>query len=155
MRKDLSIGAALALGACASGGGEPPPLAPLAGDREQPVLALFEHVLSGYFAGAGAGGPTTCAQLAPAPLTAEQETALIARFVRLAPAERCVVAAQGVSDAITGEPAQLVQVYAFACESADLCSGWATVPGAPATRYAMRFESGAWRFDGDRRIIAE
>ena len=28
-------------------------------------------------------------------------------------------------------------------------------PGKPATRYAMRFEAGVWRFDGDSRIIAE
>jgi hypothetical protein len=155
MRKDIAIGVVLALGACASGGGQPPAPAPLAGDREQPVLALFEHVLTGYFAGAGASASTTCARLSPAPLSAEQETALIARFVRLAPGERCISAAQGNVDAITGAPAQAVQVYQFACQSAELCSGWVAVPGAPATRYAMRFESGAWRFDSDRRIIAE
>ena len=155
MRKELGIGLAFALGACASGGGAPPPLAPLAGDREQPVLALFEHVLTGYFAGAGASGPTICARLSPTPLTAEQETALIARFVRLAPAERCIATEQGTVDAITGAPAQAVQVYEIACQEADLCSGWVAAPGAPATRYAMRFVSGAWRFDSDRRIIAE
>ena len=148
-------GVAFALGACASGGGEPLPLTSLAGDREQPVLALFEHVLTGYFAGAGAGAPTTCARLSPTPLTAEQERALIARFVRLAPAERCIAAGQGTVDAITGDPAHLVQVYEFACEGDGLCSGWVAAPGAPATRYAMRFEGGAWRFDSDRRIIAE
>jgi hypothetical protein len=155
MRNEIAIGVAFALGACASGGGEPPPLAPLAGDREQPVLALFEHALTGYFAGAGAAAPTTCAQFSPTPLTAEQETALIARFVRLAPAERCVAGAQGQTDAITGEPAQLVQIYAFACQEAGLCSGWVQVPGMPATRYAMRFEGGVWLFDSDRRILAE
>ena len=155
MRKDIAIGVVLALGACASGGGQPPAPAPLAGDREQPVLALFEHVLTGYVAGAGARAPTTCARLSPTSLTAEQETALIARFVRLAPAERCISAAQGTVDAITGAPAQAVQVYQFACQSAELCSGWVAVPGAPATRYAMRFEGGVWRFDSDRRIVAE
>jgi hypothetical protein len=155
MRTILAIGVALMAGACASGGGEPPPLSPLASDREQPVLALFEHVLTGYFAGAGASGPTTCARLSPTPLTAEQETALIARFVRLAPAERCIAAGQGTVDAITGESAQAVQVYEFACRTPELCSGWVAAPGAPATRYAMRFEGGAWRFDSDRRIVAE
>ncbi|HEY6815916.1 MAG TPA: hypothetical protein VI168_10290 [Croceibacterium sp.] len=155
MRRELAIGLAFALGACASGGGEPPPLASLAGDREQPVLALFEHVLTGYFAGAGADAPTTCARLSPAPLSAAQETALIARFVRLAPAERCIAAGPGTVDAITGEAAQLVQIYEFACQSEALCSGWVAAPGTPATRYAMRFEGGAWRFDSDRRIIAE
>lgn len=155
MRKETAIGLAFALGACASGGRPLPPLAPLAADREQPVLALFEHVLTSYFAGAGASGPTTCARFSPTPLTAAQETALIVRFVRLAPSERCISASQGVADAITGDPAQAVEVYAFACQSAALCSAWVAMPGAPATRYAMRFEGGAWRFDSDRRIIAE
>ena len=157
MRRDAVIGLAIALGACVSGGGGPPAPAPLAEDQAQPVLALFEHVLTGYFAGAGAGagGPTTCARLSPTPLTAEQETALIARFVRLAPAERCIAAGQGTVDAITGAPAHLVEVYQFACQGAGPCSGWVAVPGAPATRYTMRFEGGAWRFDSDRRIIAE
>src|SRR4051812_43447916 len=120
MQKQIAIGMAFALGACASGGGEPPPPAPLAGDRQQPVLALFEHVLTGYFAGAGANGPTTCARLSPQPLSAEQEQALIVRFVRLAPAERCISAGQGTVDAITGAAAQVVQVYQFACPSAEL-----------------------------------
>ena len=53
MRNQATIALALALGACASGGGSPPPPAPLVHDQEQPVLALFEHVLTGYFAGAG------------------------------------------------------------------------------------------------------
>ena len=155
MHKTIALGVALMAGACASGGGEPPMPAPLAGDREQPVLALFEHVLTGYFAGAGASVPTTCARLSPTPLTAEQEIALIARLVRLAPAERCVAQDQGLVDAITGAAAQVVQIYEFACQGEGLCSGWVAVPGAPATRYAMRFEGGAWRFDSDRRIIAE
>ena len=155
MLRDLTIGLAFMLGACAAGGGAPPSLAPLAQDQEQPVLALFEHVLTGYFAGAGASGPTTCARLSPSPLTDVQERALIARFVRLAPAERCRLAGQGVVDAITGEAAQVVQVYDFACQSPELCSGWVQAPGAPATRYAIRFEGGAWRFDSDRRILAE
>ena len=112
MQSKIAIAMALALGACASGGGEPPPLAPLEGDREQPVLALFEHVLTGYFAGVGATAPTTCTRLSPTPLSTEQETALIARFVRLAPAERCESAAQGTVDAIRAARA-VVQVYQF------------------------------------------
>ena len=60
----------LSLGACASGSGAPPPPAPLAEDREQPVLALFEHVLTGFFAGAGPDAPTTCARFSPTPLEA-------------------------------------------------------------------------------------
>jgi hypothetical protein len=150
-----SLLAVSGLGACISGGGDPPPLPPLAEDQRQPVLALFEHVLTGYFAEAGARGPTVCATLSPRPLTAEQEEALILRFVRLAPAARCRAHGSGVVDSITGEPARMVQVYEFACRSDTLCSGWAAVPGKPATRYAMRFDAGAWRFDADPRIIAE
>ena len=151
-----SLASLLAVSGCVSGGGDPPPLPPLAEDQERPVLALFEHVLTGYFAEAGARGPTVCAMLSPQPLSAEQEEALILRFVRLAPAERCRAAGDGEwQDAITGEPARTVHVYDFACRSDTLCSGWAAVPGKPATRYAMRFEAGVWRFDGDSRIIAE
>jgi len=155
MRRVIAIGLACALGACTAVGGEPTALPPLAADREQPALALFEHVLTGYFAAAGANGPTVCAALRPAALSAAQEKALIERFVRLAPAARCVSGASGPVDAITGDPAQMVQVYDFACASADACGGWVQAPGAPATRYAMRFEGGAWKFDGDRRIIGE
>ncbi|OJU61111.1 MAG: hypothetical protein BGO08_08440 [Altererythrobacter sp. 66-12] len=148
--------AAGALAGCVSDGGAPPPLPPLAADSSRPLLALFEHVLTGYFAEAGAQGPTVCATLSPKPLSAEQEEALILRFVRLAPADRCRPADDGTwRDAITGEPAQTVRIYNFACREEAPCAGWATVPGRPATRYTLRFEGGAWRFDGDPRIIAE
>lgn len=150
-----SIGLALALGACVSGGGAPPPLAPLAEEQEQPALALFEHVLTGHFAAFGASPPTTCAQLSPTPLTAAQEKALIVRFVRLAPASRCVSAGNATTDAITQEPAVRVQVYDFACSAPDRCTGWASVPGSPAARYAMRFEAGRWHFTRDPRLLAE
>jgi hypothetical protein len=148
--------ATASLAACVSGGGEAPPLPPLAADPSRPVLALFEHVLTGYFAEAGASGPTVCAHLSPSALSAEQEEALILRFVRLAPAERCIEGASGeYRDAITGEPARTVRVYDFACREEAPCSGWVSAPGRPATRYTMRFVGGAWRFDGDQRIIAE
>jgi len=155
MRRLASLLAASGLAACVYDGGDPPPLPPLAEDRSQPVLALFEHALTDYFAGAGARGPTTCASLGPRPLTAEQEQALTTRFVRLAPADRCQAAAGGWRDAITGERAEVVQVYDFACRSETSCTGWVRAPGKPAMRYAMRFADGAWHFDGDPRIIAE
>jgi hypothetical protein len=151
----VPLAAPMALAACISGSGEAPPLSPLAEDRAQPVLALFEHVLTGHFAAFGANAPTTCAALSPAPLSAEQEEALIVRFVRLAPAGRCVARGSEAVDAITEAPAVLVQVYDFACRGETQCTGWVARPGAPATRYAMRFEGGAWRFDADPRIIAE
>lgn len=128
---------------------------PLARDRSQPVLALFEHVLGGYFAAGSTSLPTTCVTLRPAPLKAEQEEALILRFVRLAPAARCRVQGSGVSDSITGQPASVVQVYDFACADADHCTGWAMLPGQPATRHALRFEAGEWHVVSDRRIIGE
>jgi len=155
MRKAIIPGLALTLGACISGGGEPPPLPPLAEDQEQPALALFEHILTGHFATFGANPPTTCAALRPSPLSAEQEEALIVRFVRLAPASRCAAAAGGWRDAITEQPAQVIEVYDFACRSPAQCTGWVSAPGSPAARYAMRFEGGAWRFTRDPRLIAE
>jgi hypothetical protein len=155
MRKSIIPGLALTLGACVSGGGEPPPLPPLAEDQEQPVLALFEHVLIGHFATFGANPSTTCAALRPGPLSAGQEEALIVRFVRLAPASRCTAAAGGWRDAITGEPAQVVEIYDFGCRTLTQCTGWTNAPGSPAKRYAMRFDGDAWRFTADPRIIAE
>ncbi len=155
MKKPVALGAILSLGACASGGGTPPPPAPLAEDRGQPVLALFEHALTDYFASVGAGGPTVCPELRPTALAAEQEQALIVRFVRLAPAERCKPGESGPVDAITGEPAALVQVYDFGCTGAGTCRGWVQLPNVPAVRYAMRFEDDEWQFDSDRRILAE
>jgi len=155
MRKAIIPGLALTLGACISGGGEPPPLPPLAEDQGQPVLALFEHILTGHFATFGANPPTTCAALRPGPLSAEQEEDLIVRFVRLAPASRCVAAGNGWRDAITEAAAQVVEVYDFACRTPAQCAGWVSAPGSPAARYAMRFEGGAWRFTRDPRLIAE
>lgn len=128
---------------------------PLSKDRSQPVLAMFERVLGDYFAAGSARLPTTCAQLRPAPLTTEQEQALILRFVRLAPAQRCRVQGSGATDAVTGRPAAVVQVYDFACATPDQCTGWAMVPGQPATRHALRFEGGEWHFTSDRRILGE
>jgi hypothetical protein len=155
MRNTIIPVLALTVGACVSGGGEPPPLPPLAEDRDQPVLALFDYVLTGHFAAFGANPPTTCARLLPSPLSAEQEEALITRFVRLAPASRCTAAGGGWRDAITEEPAQVVEVYDFACRARDRCIGWVAAPGSPARRYALRFEDGLWRFTADPRVIAE
>lgn len=159
MRKVLPA-ALMGLAACAPAstpadpptpGTQPPPLAQ---DRAQPVLALFEHVLVPYFAAGGAALPTTCATLRPAALTAAQEEALILRLPRLAPAARCRAAGAGYVDAITGKPAAAVQVYEFACADADHCTGWVMLPGKPATRYTMEFAGGTWRFAGDRRLLA-
>lgn len=157
--KRLAVAAAMLTAAACAPATTPadPPTAPppLARDRSQPVLALFERVLGDYFAAGSARLPTTCAQLRPAALTAQQEQALILRFVRLAPAQRCRAAGSGLVDAVTGRPAAVVQVYDFACATPDQCAGWAMVPGQPATRHALRFEGGEWRFTSDRRILGE
>lgn len=160
MRTKLVTRLALTLATCAAGacvydGGDPPPLPRLAEDPEQPELALLEHLLTGYFAGAGANAPTTCAALSPRALTPEQEEALIVRFVRLAPAARCRAEGSGVVDSFTGEPARVVRVDDFACADAVRCTARATAPGGPSTRYALRYEEGAWRFADDRGSLAE
>ncbi|OYW44519.1 MAG: hypothetical protein B7Z08_09265 [Sphingomonadales bacterium 32-68-7] len=151
------MSSALWLTGCAPPRGDPPLPAPLADDRARPALALIEQVLSEHFAAqAGAAGPTTtCVSLAPEPLTADDEAALMGRFVRLAPASRCRPGAAGPSDAIVGTPAELIQVYEFACQSDERCAGWVTRSGRPATRYAMEWRDGAWRFTADRRLLAE
>ncbi|KHL25662.1 hypothetical protein PK98_03155 [Croceibacterium mercuriale] len=146
---------AMAVPACA------PPLhdvsAPaLAQDRAAPGAALLEHALAGFFDGPGAtpDPPTVCVELSPDALPAEQEAALMARFPRLAPRDRCEQA-PGLMDRITGERAVLLQAYGFACSDAQTCTGWTNAPGRPATRWTMRWVDGAWTFAGDRRIIAQ
>lgn len=154
----FAIASVALLAACAPATtpADPPTVpVPLAHDRAQPVLALFEHVLGDWFAAGSTSLPTTCATLRPVPLSAEQEEALILRFVRLAPASRCRVQATATTDSITNQPAAVVQVYDFTCADADHCTGWAMQPGKPAVRYALRYETGGWRFTSDRRIIAE
>ena len=155
MHKPIIAGLGLSLAACVQMGSDPPPPPPLAEDGGQPALALLEHVLTGHFAAFGASPPTTCVSLRPGPLSAEQEKELIARFVRLAPASRCRAQGNGHVDAITGETAGVIELYDFACREPEACAGWIAAPGAPATRYAMRFEAGRWRFTSDRRLIAE
>ncbi|WP_152608519.1 hypothetical protein [Croceibacterium mercuriale] len=128
----------------------------LAQDRAAPGAALLEHALAGFFDGPGAtpDPPTVCVELSPDALPAEQEAALMARFPRLAPRDRCEQA-PGLMDRITGERAVLLQAYGFACSDAQTCTGWTNAPGRPATRWTMRWVDGAWTFAGDRRIIAQ
>lgn len=159
--KRLALVAPLLVAACApaSTPADPPSgpaaPAPLARDRAQPVLALFEHVLEPYFAAGGTALPTTCASLRPTPLTAGQEEALILRLPRLAPAARCRAVGAAFEDTITRKPAAVVQVYEFACRDAANCTGWAMLPGRPATQYTMIFTGSAWQFTGDRRLLAQ
>jgi hypothetical protein len=151
------LAASLLLGACVNQPASAPALPPLAQDRDEPVLALIEHVLAEHFAreGAATDPPTTCVELRPDPLTSSQEEALIARFPRLAPRARCETEMPPPSDEFTGERAVLVQVYGLECSDATHCAAWVSPPGSPAVRYAMVFESDTWAFARDRRILAE
>ncbi|WP_121114476.1 hypothetical protein [Croceibacterium ferulae] len=127
----------------------------LAQDRAAFGAALLERALAGFFDGPGAAAdpPTVCVELSPGGLPAEQEKALMARFPRLAPRDRCAQA-PGLMDRITGERAVLLQAYGFACSDPDHCTGWTNASGQPATRWTMRWQEGGWTFASDRRLIA-
>ena len=142
--------APLAIAGCTYGSGGPPPLPPLAENRNQPAAALAEHVLSDHFArqAGNADVPTTCISVAAPALNARQEQALIARFPRLAPLERCQ-GSGGNSDAITGERAEVLRIEAFSCSNGDTCSGWVATPDGANARYVMRWGIGGWRFVRD------
>src|SRR5215211_3572442 len=148
MTRSALILAPLLLSACTYGAGAPMPLPPLSDDQAAPGLALVEHALTEHFARvpAGVDAPTICASLNARPFEASQEQALVARFPRLAPLARCIANGSGHVDAITGEPAELVRVEAFTCDSVTACSGWVTYPGQAGLRYAMRWTMGGWRF---------
>lgn len=128
----------------------------LAQDRAAPGAALLEQALTGFFDGPGAAAdpPTVCVELSPGTLPAAQEEALMARFPRLAPRDRCEQA-PGLMDRITGERAVLLQAYGFTCSDPDHCTGWTNAPGRPATRWTMQWQDGAWTFASDRRLIAQ
>jgi hypothetical protein len=153
MRKSfvfMALTATLQMAGCAYDGAPAAiNLAPLAQDPRQPALALLEHVLTGHFVESGAAAPTTCATLAPTALTDEQEEALIVRLVRLAPGARCVERDGATVDAITGDRAERVQVYQFACTTSRLCHAWVGRPGRAPVRHNLRFEAGSWSFDND------
>lgn len=147
---------ALALTSCVSGEGLPAPER-LALDQSRPQLALLEQVLREHFAGQGSGSqaPTTCATRRPRALSAEEETELMTRFVRLAPISRCRSTPGGYVDSIVGTRADVIELYDFACTDAAHCAGWITRPGQPATRHALEWREGEWHFTSDRRLLAE
>ena len=157
-RKSLAGAAlgALALASCVSGGGLPAPDR-LALDQSRPHLALFEQALGEHFAGQGSGAqpPTTCVSRRPRALSADDEEALMTRFVRLAPISRCRTSPGGPVDSIIGTRADVIELYDFACTDAAHCVGWINRPGSPSTRHAMEWRDGAWHFTADRRLLAE
>lgn len=117
------------------------PVTPLADDRSQPPAALFEHLLTAYLAEIPQA-PAVCITLAPAPLAAGQLAALVARFPSIVPAAGCTPATPRV------------EVYDFACDSADSCTAWANAAGHPSTRWQVRWVDGSWRFAADLRRVA-
>jgi hypothetical protein len=160
MDRMILLRATMALVLCSLAGCTPPlrdnALPPLAQDQAAPGPALLEHGLVTFFAGPGAiaDPPTVCVDLSPGGLPAEAEEALMARFPRLAPRSRCERPPSWV-DRLTGERAVLLQAYALSCSDAANCTGWTNAPGAPATRWTMRWQDGRWTFTGDRRLIAQ
>ena len=138
-------------------------LPPLAMERAEPRLALAEHVLEEYFTSDIVAPPTICLAVseggALGALPPEQETALIARFPRLAPFSRCAWREGGWRDARTGEPALVFTIHGFTCESAEQCRGWASytagATSSPSALYRMTYRSGRWNFERDLRLIME
>lgn len=165
MRKIVALSVPL-LAACttAASDTDPPPPPPLALDQDQPMLALFEHVIGDYFAFAGEAPPTTCAILRTGKdgetgLSAEQEEALLKRFSRLAPAGRCEWDGEKYADSFTGDKATVIDIYQFACKDGASCSGWVNVRGPsacrPAVQYRMSYSAGSWQFERDERLLAQ
>ena len=140
-----------------------PDLPLLAADRDEPRLALVEHVLANYFASDIVSPPTVCAAIhdgrSEEALPAEQETALIARFPRLAPLSRCTRSGSAWVDSETDTPALVFTVHNFSCPSETSCTGWASYTAgrtsSPATMYTMTYDGNRWTFERDRRLIAE
>lgn len=162
------IGAALALllTACvAPENGEelPEPVPPLAMQREQPQLALMEHILGNYFASDIARRPTVCVSVVEdgeqRGLPADDETALILRFAQLAPFDRCKQAGSSWVDAETDDAALMFTLHSFACEQATRCTGWAGYQAGAASsmsyNYTMDWLDGEWTFARDPRLIAD
>ncbi|AKH41320.1 hypothetical protein FHS61_003217 [Altererythrobacter atlanticus] len=167
--RGIALLAAMLLAGCTTAApdgadGDVPPPAPFANDPQQPLLALFEHVIGDYFALAGDDAPTTCAILrdggeAGSGLTADQEEALLLRFPRLAPAGRCQWDGQQYADSITGDRATVIDIYQFACDDPRNCSGSVNIrgPGAcrPAVQYSMLYAGDAWQFARSERLPGE
>jgi hypothetical protein len=92
-------------------------------------------------------------------LPPEEETALIARFERLAPFARCTWTASGWQDSESGEPALVFTIHSFTCSSETKCTGWASYTAgavaAPSALYRMTYGEGRWAFERDLRLLAQ
>lgn len=149
----------LLLAACSTPQEAGPPS--LVNDRSQPVAALLDHVLDGYFSGPEYDGFTVCAAATdgrePAALPFEQEAALLARHHSLAPFDACSMIDGAWQNVDTDTPAQVFEVHSFSCPAAAHCTGFITFTRRNTVLhnelYRMTFTDGAWHFEQDRRLI--
>ena len=140
-----------------------PALPALAGQQDNPQLALLEHVLADYFTSDITSRPTVCAAVhdgrEEVALPPEDEVALIERFDRLAPLSRCTLAGGNWRDAETEEPALVFTLHSFTCASEASCTGWAGYrAGAAASMsyfYTMDWGGETWSFTRDPRALAQ
>ncbi|MES2700327.1 MAG: hypothetical protein V4647_12030 [Pseudomonadota bacterium] len=135
--------------------------ASFADDRSQPVAALLDHVLEGYFASPEHDGYTVCAATTDgreaAALPFEQEAGLMARHVSLASFDACSLVDGAWQNVDSGTLAQVFEVHSFSCTDIDHCSGFVTFTRRDTvlhnSLYRMTFADGAWQFSEDRRLI--
>jgi len=143
-----------------------PANAAFAADPRAPDLALLEYKLEQHFANEPAQGRTTCATVLAeerpsvpyqTALPPEAETALIARFARLAPFGRCRWNGSRYVDAFTGGDAAVLVVEGLRCERPQLCTAWAgrvTTPAESTFRfYTVKYGRGVWRVGPANREI--
>ncbi len=138
-------------------------LPPLAAERAEPRLALAEYLLAEYFGSDIVAPPTVCMAVnegrETGALPADHETALIARFPRLAPFDRCEWQEGAWRDRASGEPALVFTIHSFECSGEEQCQAWAgytaSATSSLSALYRMRFEDSRWSFERDRRMIME
>lgn len=161
--KKLAILAPFLLAACVVTPEPDPHRLTLSDRHDAPQLAMMEFILAEYFTADITDPPTVCAAVhdgnALSSMSAEDETALIARFPQLAPLSRCSMTSGGWMDNETEEPALVFTLYRFSCLSDESCSGWANYNTqgnqSVSQRYVADWRDGAWRFTVDPGIIAE
>jgi hypothetical protein len=155
----LVVALPLLLAACTTPQEAGPPS--FVNDRSQPVAALLDHVLEGYFASPAHDGYTVCAATTDgreaAALPFEQETALMARHISLSSFDACNMIDGAWQNVDSGTLAQVFEVHSFSCTNADHCSGFVTFTRSSTvlhnSLYRMAFADGAWQFSEDRRLM--
>ena len=97
-----------------------------AGDPDAPQLALLEFRIEREYVRYGSAR-LLCAAVGRAdaqqPLAEEDQQRLMIRFPALAPLSRCEMREGEYVDAITGEPAAVIELFDFTCDTATRCHG--------------------------------